>query len=74
MNKLEEKLDERSWNKLLKSFVSHQLELEVPTFTSQSLLNLNESLISLGITEAFGDKAEVPVLTRGDVTAMIFDY
>ena len=58
-------MDERSWSKLLKSFVSHQLELEVPTFTSQSVLNLNESLISLGITEAFGDKADFSGINGG---------
>ena len=65
LNKLEEKLDEKSWTKLLKSFVSHQLEVEVPTFTSQSVLNLNESLISLGITEAFGDKADFSGINGG---------
>ena len=55
---MEEKLDERSWNRLLRSFVSHQVELEVPTVTSHSVLSLTESLLSLGITEAFSDGAD----------------
>lgn len=65
LEKLEEKLNERSWNKLLKSFVSHQLELEVPALTSHSVLNLNESLISLGITEAFSDDADFSGINGG---------
>ena len=62
---MEEKLDERSWNKLLRSFVSHQVELDVPAITSHSVLNLNDSLISLGITEAFSDSADFSGINGG---------
>ena len=62
---MEEKLDERSWNKLLRSFVSHQVELDVPALTSHSVLNLNDSLISLGITEAFSDSADFSGINGG---------
>ena len=62
---MEEKLDERSWNKLLRSFVSHQVELDVPALTSHSVLNLNDSLVSLGITEAFSDSADFSGINGG---------
>ena len=49
----------------MKSLVSHQLELEVPTITSKSVLNLNDSFASLGLDSAFGDQADFSGIAGG---------
>ena len=58
LSKIEDKLDNKSWDNLLKSFVSRNLELQVPVLKSHSVLNLNETLISLGLKDSFSDKAD----------------
>ena len=58
LSKVESKLDQKSLEGLMTSFVSHQLELQVPHLHSNSVLNLNNSYASLGIDSAFSDKAD----------------
>ena len=58
LDKIEDKIDNKSWENILKSFVSRNLELQVPVFDSHSVLDLNETLISLGLQDSFSDKAD----------------
>ena len=51
-------MDQRSLDGLMRSFVSHKLELQVPFLESNSVFNLNESFASLGLESAFSDKAD----------------
>ena len=38
--------------------VSHHLELEVPIFEAKSAIDLNQTLIDLGLKDAFRDQAQ----------------
>ena len=58
LDKIEDKIDNKSWENILKSFVSRNLELQVPLFNSHSVLDLNETLISVGLQDSFSDKAD----------------
>ena len=56
--KIEEGLDKNTWEKVLKSFVLRNLEMQVPNIKSHCVLNLNETLISLGLQDSFSGKAD----------------
>ena len=58
LGKIEAQINTKSWEQLLKSFMSRNLELEIPIFQSQSLLELNETLIELGVSNAFSTEAD----------------
>ena len=58
LDKIEDKIDNKSWENILKSFVSRNLELQVPVFNSHSVLDLNETLISVGLQDSFSNKAD----------------
>lgn len=51
-------MDQRTLDGLMRSFVSHKLELQIPFLDSNSVINLNESFVSLGLESAFSDKAD----------------
>ena len=56
--KIEEGLDKNTWEKVLKSFVLRNLEMQVPNLKSHCVLNLNETLISLGLEDSFSEQAD----------------
>ena len=56
--KIEDKLDSKSWDNLLKKFRPQKINLHVPIFKSQSLLELNETLITLGVKNIFKETAD----------------
>ena len=58
LGKIEAQINTKSWEQLLKSFMSRNLELEIPIFQSQSLFELNETLIELGVSNAFSTEAD----------------
>lgn len=62
---MENNLNSKSWSSLMKSFVNHQLELQVPHINANSVLNLNESFSNLGLESAFGDSADFSGINGG---------
>ena len=65
LSKLESRLDQESLDGLMRSFVSHQLELNVPSLSTNSVLNLNESFSSLGLETTFSENADFSGINGG---------
>lgn len=65
LQKLERSLNVDSWERLLKSFMSRNLKLTVPEFRMNSILDLSASLKSLGLRDAFSEKADFSGVNGG---------
>ena len=50
---LEDKLNVRNWNSLMKCFVPLNIDLQLPVFSHRSQLELKQTLLGLGIVNAF---------------------
>ena len=50
---MEAKLNLENWDSLLGSFQPLDLDFQMPLFTHRSLVDLNETLIGLGVEDAF---------------------
>ena len=66
LNRIEKVLDANSWENLLKSFVPQSMDLKVPLLNSHCLLNLNETLISLGLNDSFSNEADFSGMNGAD--------
>ena len=58
LDDIERKLDTKSWEQLLRTFVIRNLEMHVPLIKTHSVINMNETLISLGLKDSFSDEAD----------------
>jgi len=58
LGQIEAEINIKSWESLLKSFMSRSLDLQIPLFNSQSLLELNQTLIDIGLNNAFSLAAD----------------
>jgi serine protease inhibitor len=58
LDKIEENLDTNTWENILESFVLRNLEVQVPKLKTHCVLNLNETLVSLGVDDSFSEQAD----------------
>ena len=58
LGKIEAKINSKSWENLLKLFVSRKVDLQIPIFQTQSLLELNDTMIALGTEDMFSKNAD----------------
>ena len=65
MAKLEARLSQGRLDGLLRSLVSHQMEVTLPRLDTGSVLNLNSSFASLGLASAFGEEADFSGINGG---------
>ena len=67
LGKLVEKLDTDTWNALMASFGSVEVDIKFPSFEVESTFELQDLLQEMGMTTAFGDWADFSNMTKTSV-------